>query len=137
MAGPGDLEEELQKRLSKKRGLLKLYRDGHPGESLGETRYKVDKFVQKPKEVKEVDRENWQRAFSQETGGCSTGSSPVYERIAPSVIRGKYERPVVTGITKPVPETDLERLQREVQELKKLVFELTKENKELRKRLGD
>ena len=78
-----DLEKELQAKMKQKHGLIKVRRTIHPEESLGESKYQVDKFVSlghKDKNKQEMVRTNWERQLFTETGRCSTGSQPEYGR---------------------------------------------------------
>ena len=132
-----DLEEELQKKMAQKRGLVKVRRVTHPEESLGESRYQVEKFVKMGKQDKEKQaaiRETWERELWQETGYCSTGGSPEHlvKGGRPIVHEAKiYRKPEAV----PIGESEIDRLRKENAELRHMVAQLLKQNDDLNKKL--
>ena len=133
-----DLERQVQERLKKKKGLIELHQKSHPGSTFKESRKRIDLFTRESKEAQSSDRENWQRQFFEETGHCSPGATPQYERMRPTVqdVR-QWKRPLLYPLQPPKEESDLERLQRENQELKKALHDALLVIKKLEKRLGE
>ena len=103
-----DLERELEKRMKQKKGLIKVRRTLHPEESVGESRYQVDKFVslgKKDKERQEAVRTTWERQLFNEAGYCSTGTNPSMGARAvgprPIIQEVKYQKPRVVPMQAP------------------------------------
>ena len=90
-----DLEKELDRRMKQKKGLIKVRRTLHPEESVGESRYQVDKFVslgKRDKERQEAIRSTWERQLFEETGRCSTGGQDITKQ------RPTMPRPIIQEI---------------------------------------
>ena len=113
--------------LEQKRALTKFFRTGHPQEPDSQVFRQVDRFIKSAPEPQESLRQTWQRAIYDETGHCTTGASPKYERVPGGRIIEVHKR--VGAVAPPPKETVEERLARENQELKLRLHELEQQLK--------
>lgn len=127
----------------KRKGLVELYIKSHPGVSPPIVKDAIEDFKRKGREQQSFYRENWERGYTSETGRCSTGASPIFERAPPGGIlhdirkvKPPEEVKIVTRTPKGIlmPREDLEFIIREqAKEIQELKAEMQKLKTEMQK----